>query len=525
MVERSNAFSEPVLKVETLRVDDEVSVARIALRGLNKKTINHRSTTLYHVISGQGIMNVDGEIYVLTEGVIIEVPSETPYFDEGNVDMEAVSVPPYNLHDVEFIESRAEISIEARMSFIDRTQSNKVWINSKAIAEALGIYDRWVYRTVKELGIPSEIKNVDGTELAMYPPWTLDVLREELHWRQHIRDLPNELTIMEIAESLGRSRGWTEKNLEMIDIKPLRKGPRVKYGKGALKKLRHVSMEVPLDDGWFNLNQLVDFSSSDREWIINRLKEAGYEPMLRRSSLTGRVLDHYEPQAFDSLIAARSERANPAGDWVTVYAIAQALERNVKWVSARIGQFSKLAAPRQDDNGVTRIHYPPEVLRSLQEESIQIKLYPERGDYLNIHQVARRAGHATPWAEEVLNKLGIEPELRRDKKERLQSCYSPEVVNKLVEYERDNPQEKSITLEDLWLARVVVGSLRSKIRMKRKIDAALVQHGVPKSDNERQQLVTEITMLKKELKPAQLRLYRLEDKASGQMLSGQEESE
>ena len=101
MPESSNESSEPVLKVETLRVDDEVSVARISLRGLNRRTVNHRSTTLYHVLDGAGIMNVNGVVHVLKQGVIVEVPPHTPYFDAGNVDMEAVSIPPFNLEDGE----------------------------------------------------------------------------------------------------------------------------------------------------------------------------------------------------------------------------------------------------------------------------------------------------------------------------------------------------------------------------------------------------------------------------------------
>lgn len=63
-----------VLKVETLRIDDEVSVAKISLRGLNRTTINHRSTTLYHVTAGEGMMNVGGETYELKPGSIVEVP-------------------------------------------------------------------------------------------------------------------------------------------------------------------------------------------------------------------------------------------------------------------------------------------------------------------------------------------------------------------------------------------------------------------------------------------------------------------
>jgi GNAT superfamily N-acetyltransferase len=96
-------FGPPALRVETLRKDSQLSFAFIKLRGRNPKTINHKSTTLYSVVRGEGMMNVDGEVHELRPGVIVEVPPNTPYFDEGNVDMKAVSYPPFSADDVEAI--------------------------------------------------------------------------------------------------------------------------------------------------------------------------------------------------------------------------------------------------------------------------------------------------------------------------------------------------------------------------------------------------------------------------------------
>lgn len=89
------------MSVETIHVDDEHSHVYIALRGLNNRTINHRSTTLYHVLRGKGTMEVDNEIHQLERGAIIEVAKGTPYQDEGTVDMEAISVPPFDITDIE----------------------------------------------------------------------------------------------------------------------------------------------------------------------------------------------------------------------------------------------------------------------------------------------------------------------------------------------------------------------------------------------------------------------------------------
>lgn len=94
---------DPVLKVEPLYEDSERTIVRIALRGLNRRTINHRSTTTYEVISGTGTMDVDGVVHELSEGAVITVPAGTPYHDEGQIDMRATSIPPFDINTVEFL--------------------------------------------------------------------------------------------------------------------------------------------------------------------------------------------------------------------------------------------------------------------------------------------------------------------------------------------------------------------------------------------------------------------------------------
>lgn len=416
--------------------------------------------------------------------------------------------------DPESEEAKSGIPLEARMSFIDRAQSNTVWINAKAIAEDIGIYDRWVYRTVKDLGIQSEIKVTDGVEIAMYPPWTVDVLREELHWREHLKELPDELSIGEMAESLGRSYGWTQKTLDTSEQQPIRKRGPVKYSKQALKELRHISMAVPLDDGWYNLRQLVELTGQDREWIERRLVDAGYGPSERRSALTGRVHDHFPPQSLSAVTNAMAERAAAAGEWMTVLGIAKRIGRNEKWVKARVGGYQELSQMRQDDMGVTRTHYPPSVLEALETESERNRLLPERGDYLNIHEVARLAGHATEWAEKKLASLGIEPELRKDGKGRAQLCYPPSTVQLLIDYERENPGRGGENIsETIWDVVIAIGSLRSQIRLKQSVKEELIRSGVASTSEERQVIGSEIKKLRQQLSRATQRLYTLEAKA------------
>lgn len=417
----------------------------------------------------------------------------------------------------EIRQDKPGIPLEARMSFINWTQVNLEWVNAKTIASDIGTNDRWIFRTVKEFGIQSEVKIVDGVKMSAYPHWTIDILREELQWREHVRELPDELGVTEIAESLGRSIGWTQKTLDGIEARPIRKSGPARYGKRHLKELRHISMAVPLDDGWYNLRQLSELTGQDRDWVERRVLEAGCEPMERRSALTGRIYDYFPQEALDAVKRAIDERAPPAGEWITVAGMAYRLNRGEKWVLARIAAFGDMSEMRQDDNGVPRTHYPPFVLSNLGAESEGLKQLPERGDYLNIHEIARSAGHATPWAEKLLSQLGIEPELRKDRRGRVQVSYPPSTVQLLLDHENENrTHEKGVTFNDIWDLQIAVGSLKSQIRLKQGLDKALKQHGVSDTDGERQLISEDLGRLRHELKLAALRLYRLEAKADQQ---------
>lgn len=96
---------ELVLKTETIRIDVEMSLAKISLSGVNRPIINHRSTMLYHILSGEGMMSFNGGVRRLEPGVIVEIPPNTPYLDWGHgLEMESVSIPPFDQSDVEYLD-------------------------------------------------------------------------------------------------------------------------------------------------------------------------------------------------------------------------------------------------------------------------------------------------------------------------------------------------------------------------------------------------------------------------------------
>ena len=94
-----------LFEVETWFDNEEWSVAFIVLKGINKVTLNKRSTTTYEVISGQGIFHTTDKVTPVEAGSTITILSETFYYDEGDLVMCATSVPAFRQEDVEVLDS------------------------------------------------------------------------------------------------------------------------------------------------------------------------------------------------------------------------------------------------------------------------------------------------------------------------------------------------------------------------------------------------------------------------------------
>ncbi len=90
--------------VESVYEDSHLSVVSVALRGENRRAINHLSTTTYQVLSGLALFEVNGEHFTLRKGEMLAIPAGTPYQDTGSADMLATSVPPFNQYFVEYLD-------------------------------------------------------------------------------------------------------------------------------------------------------------------------------------------------------------------------------------------------------------------------------------------------------------------------------------------------------------------------------------------------------------------------------------
>lgn len=304
-------------------------------------------------------------------------------------------------------------------------------------------------KEIDELDL-SLIKNSDGkldfegvtfefSETVLEVVDILDKTRElqEKAWRKMYRRLPTKVNANQVAGVLGRSYGWTAKNLGALypNVDKQTHGYRARlYPRTAALKLRKIVLATPSDEDWPTLPRLVEFTGRDREWVLNRLARTTIRPETRRQSVTGREFPHYPPDAFDVLTEAMEQAAPPAGDWLTAHAIAELIGKSYNWTVRRLEEKYKLTGePRLDDKGVERIHYPPSTVEALRQELIELDEYEPAGDWKTISTLEAKLGvHAVTLAK-VMGKIEVVSEERLDLKGRPKVHFSPETETLLVE--------------------------------------------------------------------------------------------
>lgn len=365
-----------------------------------------------------------------------------------------------------------DIPIEARLSFAELDAEHTEWRHAAKIAEEIGTYDKKITRIAEDLQLPTErrVFEVNGQEAIFYPPYTGALIREEIRWREDYRSLPSLIPKSVIVESVGRSYGWTTNTLDEYGYKPNKAGL---YPKTALRFIRHISMSVPLDEGWYNVRQLVDYTGLDREWVERRLNDHGVASQQRRSTLTGKILNFYPPDSLDLVMEAAAIRAKPGGEWLTVNAIAGKIDKNYKWVERRLQQHSHLAVGKLDDQGVERKHFAPSIVEMLREESGRQKKLPDGTEYLSVHKLARRMGHATAWAQQILFELGEEATEVRSATGGTRFGYHIDLMDRIRSYDENRASQPKVTADDLLISLFKLGSIKSKIRAQKQLRRTL----------------------------------------------------
>lgn len=162
-----------------------------------------------------------------------------------------------------------------------------------AIAAELGTDSHSVRRRLikygVEPGLPPEA-NQDAN-FSYYPAYIIDLLRSEKTWHDWCLTLPNRMNTNQIAEAVGRSYGWTKKNLSELypNARSQKTGHQSRlYPRVAVQTLRDMTMATPPGENWPTMPRLLEFTGHDRDWVLNRLARTAIRPETRREAVTGR---------------------------------------------------------------------------------------------------------------------------------------------------------------------------------------------------------------------------------------------
>jgi len=159
-----------------------------------------------------------------------------------------------------------------------------------------------------------------------------------------------------------------------------------------------------------------------RETVLRILQDHGIQGELRRLVSDGREFVHFPPETVSLVMPDYSL----GGDWFTIRALAQELNKDRDWVVKRIADCP--SQPRLGDGKRLFDHYGPQTLEMLRE-----KLAAEKhaDTYLSLRGLARVLGKSTSWVARRLPYVKTLSEERLDAGNRSFTHYHPDAIDEL----------------------------------------------------------------------------------------------
>jgi len=203
----------------------------------------------------------------------------------------------------------------------------------------------------------------------------------------------------------------------------------------------------PPADGWLTLSDLVSMTGRSDTWVQSTIRKE------RLPSGEKRVKNGSSCLCFPPEVATRlntlANKIPKAGKWMTASAIARHLQKGEKWVQSRIAEnFANRGEVRIGSQGTANTHYPPSVIRGLEQMSGAAR---ERGEWMTVNQIAKFIGRDSSWVKRRLeNDHSAEGELRVDRTGKKVLHFSPDIVRALKEQAVIHPQAGSwLSINDL----------------------------------------------------------------------------
>lgn len=311
------------------------------------------------------------------------------------------------------------VPIENRIAYLPLSiESRGQNPDAATIANLIGASVSWVKTTAREVGL----EDVDD-----YSEYALDILKEELHWQELYDSLGERVSLEKISSILGKNRHWVQR--WAADVGSYARYEKLEHGRevatyetGVLYQLRHIILSIPPANGWYTAREIGHLTQQKRETVLRILEDHGIEGELRRIVSDGREFVHFPPEVVSLVIPDYPL----GGDWFTVRALAQELDKDRDWVVNRIADCPSQL--RLGDGKRLFDHYSPQTLEMLRE-----KLAAEKhaDTYLSLRGLSRVLGKSTSWVARRLPYVKAATEERVDTGNRSFTHYHPDAVEQL----------------------------------------------------------------------------------------------
>jgi WhiB family redox-sensing transcriptional regulator len=231
---------------------------------------------------------------------------------------------------------------------------------------------------------------------------------DEQTWQERYDALYVYLSASTIGKFLGVHAPWVNNHAARLGHKAIlteseTKHPIHGYKKEVILELQEILERLPLQGSWLSLLDLQELTGVDRARSKKVLADKNIDYEQRRSNENNIVGRFYPPESEVIVNESKAERAPPAGDWKTDWAIAVALGRSNDWVFLRTAQYKDISEQRTSLSGKEETHHSPVVQAILKRESDVFEVTPfATSEDISLRSLAISVKHGDAW---VLDRI------------------------------------------------------------------------------------------------------------------------
>jgi DNA-binding transcriptional MerR regulator len=352
---------------------------------------------------------------------------------------EVAAIPQYGDEAIDFsVFTAYPIPLMTRIDTVEPSTIPGASFSVDELSELLGVRQERVISTLKVVGATAE----GGFDFnGSLPGYIVPVLQTELKWQDTYNELPAYISTSTAAELMGRARITVKRFATEHDYISEREDLNQAvylhlYPKSMLLEMRAELMDVAAPVGSVTIEHLMQVTGMGRTWIVNHLRDAGYDYEERWDEVAKRQCRHYPDEAEDYLLELKMSLPNKAPEgWVTARQLRGRLMRGEDWVSARLKKYEVFALELLDSRNIPFTYYPPHVFEELSRLSAEERELVPIGENLTIPEAMKATGYTRAALRNILEILQITPERRTNSDGRIFGTLNTEMIQAINDFD------------------------------------------------------------------------------------------